>query len=108
MKGIFESLRKTRNAVFGQIMNILGTGEIDDDTWEDLEAVLIQGDVGVETTLKLVQNLRAQVEEQGLYRKKDLQACAAGCAFTAFAGSRTPEPGLAPGGDPGCGCEWVR
>ena len=51
MKGIFESLRKTRNTVFGQIMNILGTGEIDDDTWEDLEAVLIQGDVGVETTL---------------------------------------------------------
>ena len=28
MKGIFESLRKTRNAVFGQIANILGTGDI--------------------------------------------------------------------------------
>ncbi|MDF1514983.1 MAG: signal recognition particle-docking protein FtsY [Anaerolineae bacterium] len=73
MKGIFESLRKTRNTVFGQLINILGTGEIDDETWEDLEAVLIQGDVGVETTLALIQNLRAQVEKQGLYRKRDVQ-----------------------------------
>jgi len=73
MKGIFESLRKTRNTVFGQIVNILGTGEIDDETWEDIEAVLIQGDVGVETTLALVENLRTHVEEQGLYRAKDLQ-----------------------------------
>ncbi len=73
MKGIFESLRRTRNTVFGQIVNILGTGEIDDETWEDIEAVLIQGDVGVETTLALVENLRTQVEEQGLYRAKDLQ-----------------------------------
>ena len=73
MKGIFESLRKTRNTVFGQIINILGTGEIDDETWEDLEAVFIQGDVGVETTLTLVELLRTRVDEQGLYRTKDLQ-----------------------------------
>ena len=73
MKGIFESLRKTRNAVFGQIVNILGAGEIDDETWEDLEAILIQGDVGVETTLTLVEQLREQVEEQGLFRTQDLQ-----------------------------------
>lgn len=73
MKGIFESLRKTRNTVFGQIINILGAGEIDEDTWDDLEAVLIQGDVGVETTLALVAALRTTVESQGLYRVKDLE-----------------------------------
>jgi fused signal recognition particle receptor len=73
MKNIFESLRKTRNAVFGQIMSILGAGEIDDETWEDLEAVLIQGDVGVETTLTLIKNLRQKVEEKGIYRAQDLQ-----------------------------------
>jgi len=73
MKGIFESLRKTRNTVFGQIVSILGAGEIDEDTWEDLEAVLIQGDVGVDTTLTLVQHLRDHVEEHGLFRTQDLQ-----------------------------------
>ncbi len=73
MKGILQSLRKTRNAVFGQIANVLGTGDIDDETWEDLEALLIQGDVGVETTLALVSSLRERVNEEGLYRARDLQ-----------------------------------
>lgn len=73
MKGIFESLRKTRDSVFGQIINLLGAGEIDEETWEDLEALLIQGDVGVETTLELVEQLRQKVSQEGLYRKQDLQ-----------------------------------
>jgi len=73
MKGIFESLRKTRNTVFGQIATILGAGDIDDETWEDLEALLIQGDVGVETTLALIQRLRAHITDEGIYRTADLQ-----------------------------------
>jgi fused signal recognition particle receptor len=74
MKGIFESLRKTRDAVFGQIVNVLGAGEIDDETWEDLEALLIQGDVGVQTSLHLVERLRERVRDEGLYKTTDLQA----------------------------------
>lgn len=73
MKGIFESLRKTRNAVFGQIANILGTGDINEETWEDLEAVLIQGDVGVETTLALIERLRRRVADDGIFRAANLQ-----------------------------------
>jgi fused signal recognition particle receptor len=73
MKGIFESLRKTRNAVFGQIANILGAGDITEETWEDLEAVLLQGDVGVETTMTLMKRLRERVTENGIYRAVDLQ-----------------------------------
>ncbi len=73
MKGIFEGLRKTRNTVFGQIANLLGTGEITDETWDDLEALLIQGDVGVETTTALVARVRERVREEGLYKSKDAQ-----------------------------------
>lgn len=73
MAGIFESLRKTRNTIFGQIVNILGAGDIDAETWEDIEALLVQGDVGMETTLALVDRLRTRVDEEGLYRKADLQ-----------------------------------
>ncbi len=73
MKGFFESLRKTRNAVFGQIANIFGAGDIDEETWEDLEALLIQGDVGVETTLALVERLRERISDEGIYRTADLQ-----------------------------------
>jgi fused signal recognition particle receptor len=71
--GIFASLRKTRNTVFGQIAGILGAGDITDETWEDLEAILIQGDVGVKTALKLVERLRERVREEGIFRTSDLQ-----------------------------------
>jgi fused signal recognition particle receptor len=73
MKGFFESLRKTRNAVFGQIANLLGAGEIDEETWEDLEAILLQGDVGVQTTMALVDRLRERVGEEGIIRRSDLE-----------------------------------
>jgi fused signal recognition particle receptor len=73
MKSIFDSLRKTRDTVFGQIVTILGAGEIVPETWEDVEALLIQGDVGVETTLALVERLREKVEQEGIYQKNRLQ-----------------------------------
>ncbi len=73
MKGIFESLRKTRNAVFGQIATLLGAGDITEETWEDLEALLLQGDVGVETTMALLEVLRQRASEMGIFRTTDLQ-----------------------------------
>jgi len=73
MKGIFESLRKTRTSVFGQIVNLLGAGDIDEETWEDMEALLIRGDAGVETTLALVARLRQRVDEEGIYQTQALQ-----------------------------------
>ncbi len=60
-KKIRESLTKTRRSFFGQISSLLGGGQITEETWEDLEALLVQADVGVETTVALVDRLREQV-----------------------------------------------
>jgi fused signal recognition particle receptor len=60
-KQIRDSLTKTRRSFFGQISGLLGGGQITEETWEDLEALLVQADVGVNTTLTLVDNLRDQV-----------------------------------------------
>lgn len=73
MKSIVESLRKTRRSVFGQIINLLGAGDIDEETWEDIEALLVQGDVGIETTLTLIDRLRSRVGQEGLHRVEQLQ-----------------------------------
>ena len=72
MKSIFESLHKTRKAVFGQLADILGAGDITEETWEDIEALLIQGDVGVQTSLALVERLRGRMKAEGLYKTADL------------------------------------
>jgi fused signal recognition particle receptor len=60
-KKIRDSLTKTRRSFFGQISGLLAGGEITEDTWEDLEALLVQADVGVSTTVTLVDRLREQV-----------------------------------------------
>ncbi len=71
-KNIRDSLTRTRRSVFGQIVNVLGAGEINDETWEDLEALLIQADMGAPTTVDVVDELRQRVEEEGIYQKEDL------------------------------------
>jgi fused signal recognition particle receptor len=58
---IRDSLTKTRRSFFGQITNLLGGGQITEETWEDLEALLVQADVGVNTTMTVVDHLREQV-----------------------------------------------
>ena len=46
-----DSLTKTRDVTFGRIANFFGATEIDDSTFDELEELLIQADVGPETTL---------------------------------------------------------
>lgn len=63
---IKESLTRTRNSVFGQIAGLFGANEITDELWDDLEALLIQADVGVDTTSKLVERVRERVKKEGV------------------------------------------
>ena len=49
-KAIREALTRTRQTTFGRMATLLGQTEINDELWDDLEALLIQADVGVETT----------------------------------------------------------
>lgn len=71
-KSIRESLTRTRQSVFGQIAGVLGMGDITEETWEDLETLLVQADVGVSTTLAIVNKLRERVDNEGLYRAEQL------------------------------------
>jgi fused signal recognition particle receptor len=70
---IRESLARTRNSVFGQITTLFGAGEIDDELWDDLEALLIQADVGVETTLALIETVRRRVRQEAITMPADAQ-----------------------------------
>lgn len=71
-KSIRQSLTRTRQSFFGQIVGVLGMGEIDEETWEELEALLIQADVGVPTTLDLIEQLRKRVDREGLHQADQL------------------------------------
>ena len=60
-------LEKTRTKFFTKIRNVLGLGrKFDEDTRDELEALLITADVGVETTGKILDHL----DEQDRFRKQ--------------------------------------
>lgn len=67
-----DGLSRTSRAAFGQIASILGTSEITDETWEDLEALLIQADLGIETTTSVLDSLKRLARTEGLIRANEL------------------------------------
>ena len=69
-----ESLTKTRRNIFSQITDLFQSNELTDETWDDLETLLIQADVGGETAEKLVTRLRKHVQDAGIKRATDAQA----------------------------------
>ncbi len=69
-----EGLAKTSKATLGRIASMLGATEISADTWDDLEALLIQADIGIETTQSVLTALKRAVQTNGLTRASDLQA----------------------------------
>ena len=67
-----DGLARTSRTAFGQIVSLLGASEITDETWEELEALLIQADLGLETTESVLDSLKRIVRTEGLTRASDL------------------------------------
>ncbi|MHB1126022.1 MAG: signal recognition particle-docking protein FtsY [Bacillota bacterium] len=69
MAGLFsrlkEGLTKTRQGLVNKISDVVrGYHNLDDEFYQDLEDVLIQADVGVNTSVELVEQLRRRAKEE--------------------------------------------
>lgn len=76
-KGFFarlkEGLNKTRNNIVSGIDSVFsGFSAIDDEFYEELEEILIMGDIGVNATSDILERLKAQVKERHI---KEPAAC---------------------------------
>ena len=69
-----NGLAKTSKTAFGQLATLLGATEISRETFDDLEAILIQADLGIETTAEILAALRRFVQTEGLTRSEELSA----------------------------------
>jgi fused signal recognition particle receptor len=67
-----DGLSRTSKSAFGQIASVLGASEITNETWDDLETLLIQADIGIETTTEVLDGLKRFARAQGLIRASDL------------------------------------
>ena len=68
-----QGLSRTSKAAFGQIATLLGATEITDELWDDLEALLVQADLGVETTLSVLEAVETRVKKDGLTKAFQLR-----------------------------------
>ena len=74
-KGFFarlkEGLAKTRDNIVKGIDRLFSGSEIDDDFYEELEEILIMGDIGVNATTAIIERLKEQVKEKKLREPKE-------------------------------------
>jgi fused signal recognition particle receptor len=72
-KRLVEGLTKTRNNIISGIDSVFkGFSKIDDEFYEELEEILIMGDLGVKATENILDSLRGKVKEQHI---KEPQEC---------------------------------
>lgn len=69
-----NGLAKTSKATFGQIASLLGASEINDETYEELEALLIKADLGIETSESILEVLWERERQDGLTKSSQLKA----------------------------------
>jgi fused signal recognition particle receptor len=71
---VSQSLEKSRQGIFGRISQMFATDDpITDELWDELEESLIQGDVGLETTLYLVNRTKDRVNRHGTKKARDVR-----------------------------------
>ena len=78
-KGFFgrlvQGLAKTRDNIVSSMDSIFsGFSAIDDDFFEEIEETLIMGDLGIQTTMSIVENLRQRVKEQHIKEPSECKA----------------------------------
>ncbi len=72
-KRLVEGLTKTRDNVVSKIDEIFsGFSSIDDDFYDEIEEILVMGDIGINATTSIIEDLRQKVKDRGI---KDPAAC---------------------------------
>lgn len=77
-KGFFSRLKsgltKTRNNIVNGIDAIFsGSSKIDDDFYEELEEILVMGDIGIRTTENIIEKLKLEVKEKKIKEPIELR-----------------------------------
>ena len=86
-----QALERTRRIALGRVSQLFGATEINDRAWQELEAGLLQADVGASLTGEILQSLREQVASRGLTRPDQLRDALRGLLLKMLDGAASPE-----------------
>ncbi len=68
-----KGLSKTGNKLLSDFDNVFGLSEIDDDFYEELEEILIMADIGMETTMKIIDLIQEKVREEHITKPAEVR-----------------------------------
>ncbi len=72
-KDLDKGLEKTKQSVFSKISRaVIGKSKVDEEVLDNLEEVLVTSDVGVETTLKIIERIESRVSKDKYITTADL------------------------------------
>ena len=67
-----EGLKKSRESWFSRMVQIVQRRQLDESLWEELEELLISADVGVATSISLIERLRAEALSRNLKEAEEV------------------------------------
>ena len=67
-----EGLKKSRESWFSRMVQIVQRRQLDESLWEELEELLISADVGVATSISLVERVRAEASSRNLKEAEEV------------------------------------
>ena len=72
-KDLDQGLEKTKSSLFGQIAKaVAGKTTVDEEFLDELEQILISADVGLDTTIKIIERLEVKVADTKYFNTKEL------------------------------------
>jgi fused signal recognition particle receptor len=69
-----DGLARTRKTTFGRIATLFGATDITPQTWDELEALLVQADLGLETTDLVLESIKERVKREGITQADELRS----------------------------------
>ncbi len=69
-----RSLVRTKESILGKISSVVSRRRIDEDLLEEIEEILLEGDVGVQATMRLIENIKQQARDRKLTEGEDVIA----------------------------------
>jgi len=88
-----QKLFKTREGIIGKLAASLKSHqEVNQDLFDELEEILIGGDIGVTTALQLIENVRQQTQELGIKKSENIMRFLKSAMLKAFEGNGQPAP----------------
>lgn len=74
IKELSAGLEKTKDGIFGKLTRaVAGKSKVDDEVLDSLEEVLISSDVGVETTVRIIERIEKRVAREKYMNTSELQ-----------------------------------